>query len=61
VNADLIGRPDLGRIVVGATADLLVVDGDPLADIGVLACRRTRSALRCDRGRIRAGSALGAM
>lgn len=37
VNADLIGRPDLGRITPGAVADLLLVDGDPLADIGVLA------------------------
>ena len=37
MNADLLQRPDLGRIAVGATADLIVVDGDPLADIGVLA------------------------
>jgi imidazolonepropionase-like amidohydrolase len=37
VNADLLRRPDLGRVEVGATADLIVVDGDPLADIGVLA------------------------
>jgi imidazolonepropionase-like amidohydrolase len=37
VNADLLRRPDLGRIAVGATADLIVVDGDPLADVSVLA------------------------
>ncbi|MCK0112463.1 amidohydrolase family protein [Ornithinimicrobium sp. F0845] len=37
VNADLIGRPDLGRIVSGAVADLLLVEGDPLHDIEVLA------------------------
>jgi imidazolonepropionase-like amidohydrolase len=37
VNADLLRRPDLGRVAVGATADLIVVDGDPLADITVLA------------------------
>ncbi len=32
VNADLLGRPDLGRIAVGCAADLLVVDGDPFAN-----------------------------
>ncbi|USQ79112.1 amidohydrolase family protein [Ornithinimicrobium faecis] len=37
VNADLIGRPDLGRIAAGAVADLLLVEGDPLADINTLA------------------------
>jgi imidazolonepropionase-like amidohydrolase len=37
VNADLLGRPDLGRVVVGAIADLIVVEGDPLEDVGVLA------------------------
>ncbi|MEL6964363.1 MAG: amidohydrolase family protein [Pseudomonadota bacterium] len=36
VNADLINRPDLGRIVEGATADLVLVDGDPVADISCL-------------------------
>lgn len=36
VNADLLRRPDLGRVVPGATADLILVDGDPLADIGCL-------------------------
>jgi len=34
--ARLLGLADLGRIESGAIADLLVVDGDPLADIGVL-------------------------
>lgn len=29
VNADLIGRPDLGRVKVGSAADLLILDGDP--------------------------------
>jgi imidazolonepropionase-like amidohydrolase len=29
VNAELIGRSDLGRIAVGAQADLLIFDGDP--------------------------------
>ena len=36
-NAALLGRSaDLGRIGPGAYADLLLVDGDPLLDIGVL-------------------------
>jgi imidazolonepropionase-like amidohydrolase len=29
VNADLLGRPDLGRVQPGAVADLLVLHGDP--------------------------------
>ncbi|GAB3450631.1 metal-dependent hydrolase family protein [Actinophytocola sediminis] len=36
VNADLIGRPDLGRVRVGCAADLLVIDGDPLANPALL-------------------------
>lgn len=35
-SADLIGRADLGRIRDGCVADLIVVDGDPLADISLL-------------------------
>ena len=36
--AELMGRADeLGTVEVGKLADLLVVDGDPLADITVLA------------------------
>jgi imidazolonepropionase-like amidohydrolase len=34
--ADVLGRPDLGRIERGALADVLVVDGDPLADVRAL-------------------------
>jgi imidazolonepropionase-like amidohydrolase len=34
--ADLLGRADLGRIEVGAVADLLIVDGDPTADISAV-------------------------
>ncbi|MFI7673669.1 amidohydrolase family protein [Actinophytocola sp. NPDC049390] len=36
VNADLLNRPDLGRVRVGAAADLLIVDGDPFSDPSVL-------------------------
>lgn len=31
--ADILGRPDLGRLEAGARADIVVVEGDPLADI----------------------------
>lgn len=41
--AGLLGRPDLGSIRVGATADLLCVDGNPLRDITLL---RTPGAIR---------------
>jgi imidazolonepropionase-like amidohydrolase len=36
VNAELLGRDDLGRIGPGAVADLLVLDGNPLRDPSVL-------------------------
>lgn len=36
VNADLLGRPDLGRVEPGAVADLLVLDGDPLTEPSLL-------------------------
>ncbi len=38
INARLLNRPgELGEIAPGAYADLLVVDGDPLSDIALLA------------------------
>lgn len=37
LNADILKRPDLGRVAPDCSADLLVVDGDPLSDISVLA------------------------
>jgi imidazolonepropionase-like amidohydrolase len=37
VNADILQEPALGKIRPGCEADLLVVDGDPLRDIAVLA------------------------
>lgn len=36
VAADVLRRPDLGRISEGATADLIAVRGNPLEDISVL-------------------------
>ena len=33
-NAALLGRDDLGVIAPGALADILIVDGDPLQNIG---------------------------
>jgi imidazolonepropionase-like amidohydrolase len=37
VNAEILMEPQLGRIEPGCRADILIVDGDPLEDIGVLA------------------------
>jgi imidazolonepropionase-like amidohydrolase len=31
--AAFLGRPDLGRVSPGAAADLLLVSGNPLADV----------------------------
>ncbi|WP_236792960.1 amidohydrolase family protein [Amycolatopsis sp. GM8] len=36
VNADLVRRPDLGRVAVGCVADFLLLDGDPFADPALL-------------------------
>lgn len=37
VNGELLNRPgELGVVAPGALADLIVVDGDPIADIGLL-------------------------
>jgi len=35
VAADLINKPDLGRIAGGYLADIIAVPGDPLADVTV--------------------------
>jgi imidazolonepropionase-like amidohydrolase len=35
-SASALGLPDVGTVTPGAIADLLVIDGDPLADVGVL-------------------------
>jgi len=36
VNADLIGRTDLGRIEIGAQGDVVVLDGNPFDEPSVL-------------------------
>jgi imidazolonepropionase-like amidohydrolase len=44
LGGEIMGRPgELGVVKAGALADLLLVDGDPLADISIL---QDRSALR---------------
>jgi imidazolonepropionase-like amidohydrolase len=53
-SATALGREDLGTVTVGAVADLLVVDGDPLADIRVLN-DPARVLLVVQQGRIVAG------
>ena len=53
VNADLLRRPDLGRVAVGATADLIVVDGNPLEDVTVLARPETTLRMVVTGGRVR--------
>jgi imidazolonepropionase-like amidohydrolase len=35
-SARALGLPDVGTVTAGAVADLLVIDGDPLADIRIL-------------------------
>ncbi len=52
--AAALGLPGLGRLAVGAEADLLVVDGDPLADVRVLV-RPDRFRLVIQAGRVVAG------
>ncbi|PVZ11059.1 amidohydrolase family protein [Actinomycetospora cinnamomea] len=58
--ARVFGLPDRGRIAVGARADLLLVAGDPLADITATRdIRRVwRAGVPVDIGRSRAVSAL---
>ena len=51
-NAELLGRPrELGAVAPGALADLVVVDGDPVVDLGVLSGRGERIALVMKGGR----------
>ena len=53
VNAELLGRSgELGTVAPGALADLIVVDGDPLADLGVLSGQGERIDLVMKDGRV---------
>lgn len=52
VNAEILRRPDLGRVAEGMTADLILVDGDPVADISVLSGQGERIALVMQGGRV---------
>lgn len=52
VNARLLGREgELGVVARGAMADLVVVDGDPLADLGLLAGQGERMPVVMKAGR----------
>ncbi|MFN3937376.1 MAG: amidohydrolase family protein [Gemmobacter sp.] len=51
VNADLLRRPDLGRVEPGATADLILIDGDPIADPACLSGQGERILLVVQEGR----------
>jgi imidazolonepropionase-like amidohydrolase len=52
VNAALLRRPDLGVVAEGATADLILVDGDPVADIACLTGQGERIPLVVQAGRV---------
>ena len=53
LNAELLERSgELGTVTVGALADLVVVDGDPIADLGVLSGRGERVSLVMKGGRV---------
>ena len=52
LNAELLGRAgELGTAAPGALADLIAVDGDPVADIGVFSGQGERVALVMKGGR----------
>ena len=55
-SARALGRSELGTVTQGAAADLLVLDGDPLADVRILN-DRARVWLVLRGGRVVAGSA----
>jgi imidazolonepropionase-like amidohydrolase len=46
VNAELLGRDDLGRIAVGASADLVIFAGNPLEDPSLLWAADGRIVIR---------------
>jgi imidazolonepropionase-like amidohydrolase len=57
--ATALGLADVGRIAAGAVADLVILDGDPLADVRLLT-RRKRIWLVLQGGRPVAGAILDA-
>ena len=53
LNAELLGRPgEIGAVAPGALADLIAVDGDPVADLGVFSGQGERITLVMKGGRI---------
>ena len=58
-SARALGLPDVGKVATGAVADLLVLDGDPLSDIGVLR-DPARIWMVLQAGQVVAGRALAA-
>ncbi|MEM9475855.1 MAG: amidohydrolase family protein [Pseudomonadota bacterium] len=52
VNADLLRRPDLGRIAPEATSDLILVAGDPIAEISCLSGQGERVPLVVQNGEV---------
>jgi imidazolonepropionase-like amidohydrolase len=52
VAADLLRRPDLGRVQPGATADLILLAGDPLRDLTCLSGQGERVVTVLQEGRI---------
>jgi imidazolonepropionase-like amidohydrolase len=55
-SARALGLPDVGTVTSGAVADLLVIDGDPVADIRVL-CRPEHISMVIQAGEFVAGRA----
>ena len=55
-SAQALGLPDVGTVTAGAVADLIVLDGDPLADVRVL-CEPTRIRMVIQAGNIVASHA----
>ena len=53
-SARALGLPDVGTVTAGAVADLLVLDGDPVADIRVL-CRPEHISMVIQAGEVVAG------
>ncbi|MEM9011336.1 MAG: amidohydrolase family protein [Pseudomonadota bacterium] len=55
VNAEIIRRDDLGVVAPGKTADLVLLDGDPFADLSVLSGQGERVEMVVQEGRVTKG------